>query len=329
MASRQLGRSRACFSGLALVLGIEVFLSSRGGAAAPPGLLDPATGKIDGKVAIAYTPAELVGDKLSPLSPWGFQAHLTGHDDPSVDLVFPCGVWFQPPVGRYRVWLEGEWQISPHSSVTSYSGQPFRGRGLFAALPVVEAGRVTLPPDLRKDPHLVLRLLHAGSHLEGNFPRWELSRRKPVREVGDGLLMPVGPAIAALWDERSQSYTAISRPFEVEARKTVTVSFELPVDAAHLVVQVQRQALAKVAADTRIDVRLKRADGELPPDLEVALADRVYAVWYGVPPGAAELVADAKHGALESRKLVLAAGRIERLLGVLKPPLKLDLGTGK
>lgn len=325
MLSRKLPRSRTGIPGLALVL-VGLCASARGGFAAPAGvLLDPATGNINGKVAVAVAPAKLENGKLEALSPWGFQAHLTGHDDPTIDLAFPCGVWFQPPNGRYRTWIEGEWQISPFSLVMNYAGQPFRGDGKITGIPVGEAGRVVLPAAVVEGPRLSLRLLHAGSYLEGKFLRWELSRRKPTDEVGKGLLMPVGPAIAALWDERAQRYTALSRPFEVELRKNVTVSFEPVAGVSHVVAQLQRQSLARTAEDTSMEVRLVRGQEEVPPDLQVAMADRVYAVWYGLAPGPAEVRARSGQSSLDPQKLTLSAGRIERLMGILKPPLDLQV----
>lgn len=298
---------------LALWLGLYASASSIGGAS-PPLLPDPATGNLDGKTAVAVAPTKIVNDKPQTISPLGFDAHLTGYDDPSVDLVFPCGVWFQPPPARYRVWIEGDWQISPFSLVIVHSGRAFRGRGLTSAVPVGEAGRVALPPNVQAS-HLTLRLLHAGSYLDGTFLRWELSRRRATSEVRDGLLMPVGLTIGALWDERTQRYTALSRPFEVKARKTVTLAFERATGVSHVVAQVQRHALDD---DPDVKVLLRRQNREVPPDLKVTMADRAYAVWYGLAPGPAELRAESTVAILDPQKLKLEAGKIERVLATLK-----------
>lgn len=291
---------------------MSVCVGARGSSPPPVGLPDPATGQINGKVAVAIAPTG-PGKGGMLLPPLGFVAHLTGYDDPSVDLVFPCGLWFQPPRGRYRVWVEGEWQISPFTYVMTYSPIPFRGRGQTAAAAVAEAGRVALAADVGEGPGLVLRLLHAGSYLEDGYPRWELSRRKAIHDVGEGLLMPVGPTLGALWDERKQAYVALSRPFEVEARKSVTVPLERPSGVAFLVAQLQRPALATDAADANMEVLLYRQGQQVPPDLKVPLADRTYAVWYGLAPGPAELRASTKDAFLEPRKLNLSPGKIERV----------------
>jgi hypothetical protein len=259
----------------------------------------------------------------------GFETHLTRLDDPDVELVFPSGAWFQPPVGRYRARVEGEWQISPYSLVLGFAGRPFRGRGLVATIPVAEAGRVKLSQGERVGPQLVLRLLHAGSFLEGEFPRWEVSRRRSSREVGEGLLMPVGPTIAALWDHERQSYAALSRPFEVKARKTVEAPLERPNGTAHLVAQLQRPRPAIGAAEYEEEVLLQRKGEVHPADLKVSAADRIYAVWYDLKPGKAALRAQSEQALLEPTPLELHSGRIERLLAQMKPRPTLGLKANK
>lgn len=317
MVFESFGRERSSFLGLALVLVTGSFATAWSNGSVPAGIPDPATGKIDGKMAITVAPQAL--GKHGVLPPWGFVAHLTGHDDPDMDLVFPCGIWSLPPRGRYRVWVEGDWQISPFTRIVRYSPQPFRGRGMLTSAAVGEAGRVALPPGIGKHPNLVLRLLHAGSYLEEGFPRWELSRRKQIRDVGEGLLMPVGLTIGALWDQESQSYAALSRPFVVKARQTVRVPLERPSEATHLVAQIQRPSLAHDAADAKMKIVLLRKGKELLPDLQVSLADRAYAVWYGLAPGPGELRAETRDGFLQPQKLNFLAGRIERLFEEMIP----------
>lgn len=221
--------------------------------------------------------------------------------------------------GVVRVWVEGPWQISPHSTVVGYSGERSHGRGLGAAVQVGEAGRVALPRDVAPDPRVALRLLHAGTYREGKALRWELSRRQATSEVGPGLLMPVGQTLGALWDERSRSYTAISRPFEVKARQTVSVPLGRPLRAAHLVAQVQRPMLAGDAEESKIGLLLRRGGKTLRPDLQIPTADKVYAVWYDLPPGPVELRAESKQGFLEPQRLDLTPGRIARLLAKVRP----------
>ena len=60
---------------------------------------------------------------------------------------------------------------------------------LLADATVVPAGLLKLPPNMEVSPDLDLHLLHAGSYLEDDFPRMEISARRPVRDVGEGVLM--------------------------------------------------------------------------------------------------------------------------------------------
>ncbi|MES1241002.1 MAG: hypothetical protein ABUT39_05225 [Acidobacteriota bacterium] len=161
-------------------------------------------------------------------------------------------------------------------------------------------------------PNLFLRLLHAGSHMEEGNTRWELTRRVKVREAGAGLLMPVGPAIGALWDEEAQQYTAISRPFEVRTRQTVEIPLEYPKGIAHLVVQLQRPHLVVGLDDAEVKMELIRESRRMEPDLKVRLADRAYAVWYGLAAGPAELQAEARDALLKPQQLNLTEGKVER-----------------
>jgi hypothetical protein len=132
--------------------------------------------------------------------------------------------------------------------------------------------------------------------------------------------MPVGPAIGALWDEQSQGYVALSRPFEVKARETVTVPFEQPTaERAALVAQIQRPSLASSADDAKMKIELQLNRQKLTPDLQIALTDRTYAVWYGVVPGAGELHAETRDAFLQPQPLRLVGGRIERRLLTMTP----------
>jgi hypothetical protein len=251
------------------------------------------------------------------LPPWGYRAHLTGHDDPSVEITFPCGTWAQPPAGRYRVWVEGPWTISPLTHVINFSSRPFQGSGMITSASTVAAGRVALPPSFKRSrAGNSLRLLHGGKYLDQGFPRFELSRRHPVGEVGDGLLMPVGLSIGAIWDERSENYVALSRPFQVKHRETVVIPLEVPrANEAHLVVQVQRATGARNPSEMNLEISILGAGLAKLPDFQVSTADRAYAFWYGLGPGSVEIRAEAANGSFESQRIVLKGGEIGRFLG--------------
>ena len=238
-------------------------------ADAPAHILDPSTGEIDGRVALAIYPRlQENGGYVDYPSPVGFYVHLTDVNDPDVDRVYECGRWFQPPKGFYRIWAEGEWLVSPYSKGLGYVGNPFKGRGMSTVLTVVEAGRVTLTSEHRS-PGLSLRLLRATNHTKDHIVLRELTRRTRVEQVEDGLLMPAGPVMAALWDETSQAYEAISRPFEVRHRETVTAPLERPQEVAFLVAQIQRASAARTVDDLGMSPILQVGDRALQPDLKV------------------------------------------------------------
>lgn len=255
----------------------------------------------------------------------GLEAHFTRQDDPGQELVFACCRGIQPPAGIYHVWLEGAWRMTPFSLQIGSSGTGPVGPAPLLSLPTVEAGRVTLPPAEGRSVDLDLHLLHAGSYLEGGFPRWEIVRRRAVEQVGEGVLLPAGRAIGALWDRKVKRYVALSRPFEVRGGQTVQIPLRRPKGVAHLIVQLQRQAVASTARGLGVELGLKQRREERPPDLTVLTADRVHAVWYGLEPGPAELRARSGQTFLGPELIDLLPGRIEHLAGELKPRPSLEV----
>lgn len=294
----------------------------------PDFVLNGATGEIDGKMAVAVYPAVFKNQALEELLvPFGFEAHFTELGDPETELVFPCGEWFLPPRGKWRVWVEGYDQMSPYSGLLLYADDPFNGRGLSVPIPVTDVGRVTLPSGQPVSGSLELRLLRAEDHLSGHLVRWELSRRKPAGEVGDGLQMPVGQAIGGLFDRGRQRYVALSRPFRVEAGETVEVPLERPERAADVVVQVRRPRATLTVEDDDYELRLEVVRGAetVPPDATVATATTAYGVWYDLAPGPAELRGGTWNHAIEPQRLELTAGAIEQRVAKLEPRPALDV----
>jgi hypothetical protein len=299
-----------------------------GTPAMPDFVLNGATGEIDGKMAVALYPAVFENQGIEELLvPFGFEAHFTELGDPKTELVFPCGQWFLPPRGKWRVWVEGNGQMSPYSGLLLYADDPFNGRGLSAPIPVTDAGLVTLASEPPVSGSLELRLLRAEDHLSGHLVRWELSRRKPAGEVGDGLQMPVGRAIGGLFDRGRQRYVALSRPFRVVAGKTVEVPLARPENVADLIVQVRRPRATLTVDDDDYELRLEVVRGAetVPPDVTVATATTAYGVWYDLAPGPAELRGGTWNHAIEPQRLELGAGAIENRVAKLQPRPTLDV----
>ncbi|MES1245438.1 MAG: hypothetical protein ABUT39_27790 [Acidobacteriota bacterium] len=275
----------------------------------------------DGVSGIVVLPADPDREAGGFLDPEGLEVHLSPDDDPSVELGYPAGAWFQPPPGHYRIWLQGGWRMTPFAGLISYSG----AGSMRAMAAIGEAGRVRLPEDLAADPDLELHLLHAGSYLEAGFLRWELSIRRPVSEVGDGVLLPVGKAVGALWDPERKRYVALSRPFLVRGHGTVEVPLAQPGGGAFLVAELQRDTPAETASDLGARMAVRQGDGERPADLQVQTTDKVFAFWYGLTPGPADLRGETVQDVLLSTKLDLRAGRITDIHADLRHRPDLDV----
>ena len=173
-----------------------------------------------------------------------------------------------------------------------------------------ETGRVTLPPDVPRSPETELHLFQAGT---------PTAPRKPTDQIGTGVPLPAGRAMAALWDRQAKRYVALSRLFEVRPDEAVEIPFQLPRDAAHLIVEVRRHATVAATRDLGIDLVLKLGRDERRPDLVVLTSEGAQAVWAGLPPGAAELRARSGQTFFGPQPLDLLIGKIEHVSGELKP----------
>lgn len=277
----------------------------------------PEEGK--GTHGLAILPGKYAGGSLAELlNPAGLEAHFVLYDDPDTELAYPAGPWIEPPPGRYRYWLQGDWRITPYAGLLSFSGQG----STKAALPLGEAGRVTLREE-DASRGLELRLLHAGSYLEGPFLRWEISPRRAVDEIGEGVLLPVGKAIGALWDQNDKKYVALSRPFEVRGHRTVEVPLSRPAGGTHLMAEMWRHSTSPSEEGPEAELAVRRDGGDLPPDLKVLTADKIYAVWYGLAPGPAELRVKSRQTFFD-RKMDLVPG-VEWVEGRLEARPALDV----
>lgn len=261
-----------------------------------------------GGSGIAYFPT--TGGAEGVLDPRGFEVHLVDPDDPGEELVHPAGEPFWPPAGLWRGWLQGEWSMTPSSRL--FGIPPRRGEGVSPSLiEVAPAGRVTVDDGLA--PDLELRLLAAG-----NDPRsFEMSRRRLLGEVGEGVLMPAGPVLAAAWDRREERYVALGR-VDVLAERTVAAPLAAPrADRSALVVYVVQAPEAPWNEHVGVELTVSRDGEERRPDDSVTTAWGVHAVWYDLPPGPAVLAGGSFRQYLEPRPLELVGGEIEDVEAVL------------
>lgn len=294
-------------------------------AVAQPPVLDATQGEIDGKVAVAFLAHEL-GDPSAYLPPEGFEVHLVPASDLDRELVYPAGQWFQPPPGRYRFWVEGNWSMSSGSAIVSYSGSPFRKRGLVGVEEMHPAGLIALDSTVEAGPEIALRLLHTESHNRGKFPQREISRRVVGEARREGVLMPAGPILAGLFDTEKDEYIALSRPVRAPHGEKVTVAPTPPAPGgSHVVVVLNRPT--PVSSQDEYDVRLSLAIGEkkIKPSLTIPTADRLYGVWYQVEGRYAELTVESETVFLEPIEIPLRAGKVERVKSRLSPLPDLDV----
>lgn len=319
-------RSSTCLALFAVCMFLQT--AAWGGSSETPSFfLDPTTGNIDGTTAVAMYPVRYENHSFEELlDPAGHTVHLVPQEDPDLELVYPAGQWFLPlPRHRYRIWIEGEWSMTPYTSLMSYGGSKFSGRGMSSGLPLAPAGLVTLPADVEPRPDLVFRLLLAAPHHEGDIAKWEMTRRRPSDEVGEGLLMPAGPVVAALWDEKRQAHTALSRPFKVLARQSVAAPLERPREKAYLLLRLQRDTRALSVEDYLVEPLVVQGGQKLPPDVKAPTTTHLYAIWYDLEPGSVEVEAHSPTEFLPPHPLDLRPGTIERLDEKLRPRPDLEV----
>lgn len=276
--------------------------------------VDATEGVIDGNAAMIAWPARYQGGKVVEyLSPEGLEVHLVDVREPGREIVHPAGTWFPPPRGTIHAWLEGGWRMSPRVQRFVSPGPRPGDRGRPLALRLAPAGKVSLPPAWRAEGG-ELRLLHlardAGRRPDQAY-RYELGRRSPASAVGEGLRLPVGPALATLWGPEPGELLALSRPFRVEHREVVTAPLKRPAAGAHLLVRLDRHEDAWELDDHGVEMALRLDDGRsLEPDVLAPTATRVYGAWYDLPPGPAVLTAGSRYSALVPETLELEAGQV-------------------
>lgn len=190
------------------------------------------------------------------------------------------------------------------------------------AIPVVSGGLVVLPATDGISPEAELRLLAVARAKPLRFLQYEMSRRSPIREARNGILMPEGRAVAAIWDPRSRSYLALSRPFDVTAQTMVSPTLRRPTTRCDIVVQIQRSRPQREIEAGPVSLTLYHGGKSSPPDVVAPATDRLYTIWYDVEPGDATLFYSIPEFPAAKQLLKLAAGEIARVLtGSIALPL--------
>lgn len=313
------------FSLVAGALALAEIPEEEEGLARLPGWLEIVQPVLEaGERGAAYFPVVVAGGNPSEvLDPRGFEVRFRSPDDADAEVVHPAGRLIIPPRGWRRVWLEGEWSISPHAILTSLGVG--RGKG-WVPMPIVPAGRITVAGELRTAGQGAdLWALQAGGPQFGEPPR-PMVQRRSLSRLGDGLLMPAGPTVAAL---RSRGrVAALTRPFVVVAGTAGPAPLEVPEpSSAWMIAYAELSQGPPTDSLSGLEVAVVGSGEPIPPDLEIDADRGVYSLWYGLEPGEAVLQGGSDVLYMEPRSLDLVGGEIAAFEGTLleRPILDVSL----
>ena len=258
-----------------------------------------------------------VSGELQASAAEGLSLHLVpvdSHQEYVVSATEPA----QAPYGTSRVWLQGEGLMTPFSQLVSNRA----GETEPLELPVVAAGIVEKPVGFADEEDLVLHLFHAGDYRVEGTLRWELWLRRPLPEITGGVLMPEGPTVALLWDERRDRFVAASRPFEVSAAAPVSAPLRAPGPGGDLWARVAKRSAGPKGSPPEIE--LLRSQERHAPDLEIEVAEHYELFWYDLEPGPISLQMSSPLGFLDE-SLELLAGEVRWFETTLRAPARLTV----
>lgn len=242
----------------------------------PAFVLPPATeGGIDGKGAVLVWPADPAGKLLDPA---GCNVQMIPSDEPATRLTFPCGRWFLPPrSARYEFWLEQENRISSSQAVMFYDRSRAQ-TGFRLAARLTDGGFVSSAIPLRDGE--TVRIVSLGNPASA----FELGLRSD--EIRRPVVVPAGLTLAGVFDGLG-SALALSRPFDVPVAQAKALAFAPPAaGTADVLVVLQKWGRVR---PTNVRAELSLGDAKRAPDLLRETESRVFAVWYGIAPGMAEV----------------------------------------
>ncbi len=284
-----------------------------------PGLPDPSTGVIDGRVATLLWPARYRDAKTHDLLPVEkCVANFVPQGDLDSEISHPCGKWLAPKPGRYKVWVEGKGFISPTPVFLNYMGEEFRGRGVTMIVPVIASGLVQLAEGIHPGPNERLRLIATRTEF---FNDWTAAFDRRVRDYRRPVAMPAGEALAGIFDKTTGDAVAVARPVAIREGKTAIVR-PLPPERDSDVLVILRRPLAR----ERENVQLYLVDdrGRRRPDVFLHATDTVLAIWYGATGRRVNVTAEADTLFLSPLALTQTPKRVTTYRGELRKKPRLE-----
>lgn len=275
---------------------------------------NPREGVIDGKGALGIWPVTRPGSGRAA-DPTGFEVYIYPKDDPGRWTVQPAGKWFLLPAGGYYYLLEGNGHISPFHGLIRW--EPTRAeRGFSVVVPVVPAGSVSIRANESIVAHGEEGLYFQLMHLECTFQDllvMELVRTIPLsKAVKDGVMMPAGKVVAAIWDDVRKEYRALAPVVDVPARGFVEVAPRAPgIGEAAVVAVFRRPESLTSLDDDDVIVGLVSEDKLIQPDAVARSASRIRAIWFSVPVGSVRVDLRSAKVSLTPTEWRLRSGRVE------------------
>ena len=295
-----------------LVLAVAAALTVQG-VAQQQNVPDPATGVIKGKPAVLLWPAD--GHVID------CQATLVPETNADAEIHYPCGEWFLPAFGNYKVWIEGPSSISPAPTKVIYQSSEFKGKGAMAVFNTTSAGEIGLRAPW---PGTSLHLLNLDSFASGSLVAPAFARRASGDKVGP-VRMPTGRVLAGIFDRKSGDAVALARPVNVTAGGMAYVEPALPARGTDVLVVLDRPH-PRARRDAEIVALQLDVDGQQKSPVVFAdSADRVYAVWYGIQGRHMRVVVNGRELMFPGREFSLLTKRVITIRGQLRPLPKLQV----
>jgi len=303
-------------------------------AAADIRLPDVTKGEINGRVAMLAWPVSGVEINRSAgvvrpqklLSPEGCSAYLVPTQDLERELIYPCGKWFQPAIGRYRFWLEGPGLSTGDYGIVEYDAEPFQGRGMAMMFPLNPAGRVALSRSVSLRPETSFRLLQIRGVLLNGILGGPFDRHVRAEVAYAGVQMAAGSVFGAIFDRKTNDALALAPLATVTTGKTVQVMPVPPSNGTDVLVILERPRIVE-AGEEEVDLSLQLGEKARKPDVFMNTSTHVFGVWYGVEGRTARLNVNSKALRYTGSDLVLKPHKVTTLRARLQklPALGISL----